>query len=184
MAFMPKSGPAAELARIVKEVEKESGARNGAGVELLNARHDRDQLYAAGATDEELDAADRRIVLADRKAQRSEVRRKVLEDQYKAATHALRLQNEQSARVAALQAGLAHAEAARKASATAATYIQLKFAAANAQYLQTPGELPDCPIHVVDLSNSGGANARVDPLHASLERFAFTITNLARKELP
>lgn len=184
MGLLNKPGPANELARIVKEIERENKNRNLVGVELLTARQERDDLFAAGATDDELDAADRRVTLADRKAQRCEVKRAQLAEQHKAATHALRVHNEQTARAAAIAAGRAHAEAARRASATGAEYIRLKYEATNAQYLQTPGELPDCPIHVVDLSNSGGANARVDPLHASLERFAFTITNLARKELP
>jgi len=161
---------------------KEAKHRNEVGIALLQAKQDRAALY--GASDDEQDAAERRITLADRRAEDCEAKRTLLSEAHKAATLALRRHKEKTARAAAIEAGLAHAEAARKASATGAEYIRLKFDANNARYEETIGDLPDFPIHVIDLQNSGGANARVDPVHASLERFAFMVTNLARKELP
>ena len=176
------TGRGDSLAEIDREITKHVREVMQAGAGLETAKLNHAELFSSG-TDDDIDAAARDVLLAERRVARAALRRDALAAERATLAAQARADLERRLLGLAIAAGAAHAKNARAAAESAAEYLTKRFALEQAGFHRAANELASMPQFVLDLSNSVGPNAVARAVHPLVERFAFDLETLARKSI-
>ena len=167
------------IAQTEKEIAKHVRDLALAEAELAAAQEGYDSAFSSGENDDILDVAQRQIELARRKAQRGKLKGQALANQLTELKSKARADLQRSLELVALDAGVAHGEAARRAAQTAARFAGAIGELQARGFASTAAEYPTLPMTVMDFGQATSRSLNApSPAHDLLERFVFLINGL------
>lgn len=146
--------------------------------DLEEAQSLSEQLHATGATDDEIDAVERRVTLAHRQIRRLDMAREALRARRVELVDKQRSELKAKLYLAALDAGAAHVVTAKAAAATAANYTAARNALESEGFAATSAGLPPLPPMVCDFSFSGAVSTNVTSHSPLVQKFEWRLNEL------